>query len=65
MNNYDRQVSRIEFCVRVLTEVKKVVPLDEGLLLPHLERSQLGLPHNKELFLDQGTGAVLAGQMID
>ena len=65
MNNYDRQVSRFEFCVRVLTKVKKVIPLGEGLLLPHLEWSKLGLPNNDELLLDQGISAVICGQLID
>ena len=65
MNNYDRQVSRFEFCVRVLTKVKKVIPLGEGLLLSHLKRRQLGLPHNDELLLNQGISAVLCGQLID
>ena len=54
MNNYDRYQY-------VLTKIKKVFPLDEGLRLPHLEWSQLGLSYNDELLLDQGIGAVLCG----
>ena len=58
-------MSRFESCVRVLTKVKKVIPLGEGLLLSHLKRRQLGLPHNDELLLDQGISAVFCGKLID